>query len=243
MSWLFSRALVEEYSAATCSGGDPYAPLSVMPTAHNFWRRGKTIDASNLSLFGLTCAVLTADRGEELLMSFLAAFPAKTSAPPAKALESAASVPAFGPSSLESFAKYDPDSCSWKTAQPSLLGDSTLFSGTWPRSVSMRRGTCSERWNPDSRISARGTGSRLPTPSGVNGGRNNTMGRVEEWGGSSNPLRGTVIGSMCSPEFEELVMGWPIGWTELTPFGMARFREWLREHGASLSDDSTREAA
>jgi hypothetical protein len=71
----------------------------------------------------------------------------------------------------------------------------------------------------------------LPTPSGVNGGKNHTMGRVDEWGGSSNPLRGTVIGSLCSPEFEELVMGWPVTWTELMPLGMDRFRLWLQTHG------------
>jgi site-specific DNA-cytosine methylase len=55
--------------------------------------------------------------------------------------------------------------------------------------------------------------------------RNNTMGRVDEWGGSSNPLRGTVIGSMCLPEFEEMVMGWPIGWTAPTPYETARFQQ------------------
>lgn len=62
-------------------------------------------------------------------------------------------------------------------------------------------------------------------------------------GGSSNPLRGTVIGSMCSPEFEELVMGWQIGWTEPTPFEMARFREWLHEHSESCMPGFTADAA
>jgi hypothetical protein len=31
-----------------------------------------------------------------------------------------------------SLARYDPESCSWKTAQQSLLGDSELYSETWP---------------------------------------------------------------------------------------------------------------
>jgi len=69
------------------------------------------------------------------------------------------------------------------------------------------------------------------------------MGRVDEWGGSSNPLRGTVIGSMCSPEFEELVMGWPIGWTEPMPFEMARFLEWRLEHGESCMREPVAEVA
>ncbi len=32
MSWLFSQALVAEYSAANCSDGEPSAQLNVMPT-------------------------------------------------------------------------------------------------------------------------------------------------------------------------------------------------------------------
>jgi hypothetical protein len=243
MSWLFSRALVAEYSAGTCSGGEPSAPLSVMPTAHKFWRRGKTIDASDLSLFGLTCAVLTDDAGEAVLTSFLRDFPAKTFPPLARAQASTANGPASGRRSSALLATWSPDTSCWKTAQPSLLADSGACSVTWPASGSMRNGECFElpRWA--SLTNESGYGCSLPTPSGVNGGRNHTMGRVDEWGGSSNPLRGTVIGSMCSEEFEELVMGWPIGWTELTPFGMARFREWLREHGENLPHDINEQAA
>ena len=72
MSWLFSQALVAEFSAATCSGGAPSAPLSVMPTQHKFWRNDKTMEPSQLSRFGLTCAVLTEDHGAALLTWFLA---------------------------------------------------------------------------------------------------------------------------------------------------------------------------
>jgi hypothetical protein len=71
----------------------------------------------------------------------------------------------------------------------------------------------------------------LPTPSGVNAGKNHTMGRIDEWGGSSNSLRGTVIGYLCLPEFEEMVMGWPITWTALTPLETDRFHAWLLQHG------------
>lgn len=238
MSWLFSRALVEAFSEVSSSDGEPSALLSVMSTAHSFWRRGKTIDASNLSLFGLTCAALTEARGEALLASFLQAFPARTSVQLAKAPESTESGRASSNTSSASFAKWNPSSSGWKTAQPSLLAESTSFSGKWPSWGSMRNGECFERPTLGSITSGRACGSSLPTPSGVNGGRNHTMGRVDEWGGSSNPLRGTVIGSMCLPEFEELVMGWPIGWTELTPFAMDRFREWQREHSESFMNES-----
>ena len=72
MSWLFSQALAGEYSEAASWDGAPSAPLSVMPTQHKFWRNDKMMEHSKLSQFGLTCAVLTEDRGEDLLTWFLA---------------------------------------------------------------------------------------------------------------------------------------------------------------------------
>lgn len=243
MSWLFSQALVEAYSRAECSDGEPSAQLNVMPTAHPFLRRGKTMDASNLSPSGLTCAVLTEDRGEALLMSFLADSLARTSAQPGKELASMESGPVSGKSLLASFAKYDQVTCGWRTAHSLLLADSELFSGIWPKWGSMRNGECWEESALDFPMNARECGFSLPTPSGVNGGRNHTMGRIDEWGGSSNPFRGTAIGSICCPEFEEMVMGWPIGWTEPTPFEMGRFHVWLQEHSESYTPDFKEQAA
>lgn len=78
MSYLFSLALAEEYSAGSSLDGEQFAPLSVMPTPHKFWRNDKTIESSDLSRFGLKCAILTESHGEELLMSYLAAFHART---------------------------------------------------------------------------------------------------------------------------------------------------------------------
>ena len=115
MSWLFSRALVAEYSAGTCSGGAQSAPLSVMPTQHKFWRNDKTMEHSRLSQFGLTCAVLTADHGEALLMSYLAASHARTSQQLAPEPVLPALDRGFGVRWLESSVKYDLDSSSWKT--------------------------------------------------------------------------------------------------------------------------------
>lgn len=232
MSWLFSQAAAAAFLAGTCSDGEPCAQWSVMPTAHPFWRRDKTMDFSQPFPSGRTFAVLTAGRGQELLTSYLAGFPARTSALRERAPASTASEAACGSTWPASWVKFDPATSSWRTAQCSLLGDSEPFSGTWPRWGSMRAGVCSELPRLALPMTASASGSRLPTPSGVNGGRNNTMGRIDEWGGSSNPLRGTVLGSMCLPEFEEMVMGWPIGWTAPTPYAMDKFRQWLQLHGA-----------
>jgi hypothetical protein len=242
MSWLFSRALVEEFSAATSSDGGPSAPLNLMPTARPFLRKGKTTDFSDLSPFGPMCAPLTEDRGEALLRWCQEASRAKTSAAPGKVKASQGREVVSGKTWPESFARWSPSSSTWKTAQYSLLGDWMSYSGTWPRSGSMRSGTCFRREKLALGTFDSESGSLLPTPSGVNGGRNNTMGRIDEWGGSSNPLRGTVIGSMCLPEFEEMVMGWPIGWTALTPLETGKFQQWQRLH-SPLSQTSSKEAA
>lgn len=51
----------------------------------------------------------------------------------------------------------------------------------------------------------------LPTPSGTrNGGKNHTVGRLDEWGGSSNPFRGLNIGRVRCLPFELWAMGFDI---------------------------------
>ena len=65
-----------------------------------------------------------------------------------------------------------------------------------------------------------GSGSWLPTPSGVNGGTNHTAGRLDEWGGNSNPFRGTSLQRVRCAAFEEWMMGLGIRHTELTPSEM-----------------------
>lgn len=77
MSWLFSQALAGEYSADTSLAGEQFAQLNVMPTQHKFSRNDKTMESSELSRFGLTCAVLTESHGRELLTSFLEDFRAR----------------------------------------------------------------------------------------------------------------------------------------------------------------------
>lgn len=67
------------------------------------------------------------------------------------------------------------------------------------------------------RVSGRGTKgpgtTGLPTPSGCsNGGKNHVVGRLDEWGGSSNPFRGTEVGKKRCASFEAWMMGYPTVW-------------------------------
>jgi len=163
MSWLFSRALVEEYLAATNSAGEPSAPSSGSPTPQAYLPPDRMTAFSRPSRFGMTFAALTDDHGAAVLTSYLAAFPAKTSAWPAKAPALTASEAACGPTWRASLARFDPATFSWKTAQRSLLGDSDECSVIWPRSGMTAAGQCWELPTLERRIS--GTGSGLwPTP-------------------------------------------------------------------------------
>ena len=163
MSWLFSQALVAEYSAATCWDGAPSAPLSVMPTQHKFWRNDKPLEHSDLSRFGLTCAALTEDRGADLLTWFRGASLARTSALQAKAPALTEPAAECGPTWRGSLARFDPATATWRTAQPSLLGDSDECSVIWPRSGMTAGGQCLELPTLAPPTSATGSGLWVPT--------------------------------------------------------------------------------
>lgn len=121
-----------------------------------------------------------------------------------------------GKKCTESFAKYDPATSSWRTSQLCLDGELERFSETWPRSGMTRSGSAYPLQPLVPRTDATEFGL-LPTPSGTsNHGKNHVSGRLDEWGGSSNLWRGTEIGKLHCPRFEEWMMGYPDRWTELT---------------------------
>jgi hypothetical protein len=163
MSWLFSQALVAEYSAANSWDGGLSVQLSVMPTQHKFWRNGRMMEFSKLSQFGLTCQVLTESRGAALLTWCLEAFPARISVSPERALDSAASAADFGQNSQGLLAKYDPSTHSLKTAQDSLFSDLTPSLVTLPGWGTMRNGVCYLRRTVVRRTSESVFGFSLPT--------------------------------------------------------------------------------
>ena len=162
MSWLYSRALVAEYWADTCSDGEPCAPSSAIPPPLAYCAPDKMTAFSRLSRSGATFAPLTVAHGEALLTWYLAGFPVKTLAPQARARESVGTDPASGWKWRESSVKFDHVSRSWKTRQCSLLGGSEWFSETWPRWGMMRDGECWQLPMSERPIFARGSGL-LPT--------------------------------------------------------------------------------
>jgi hypothetical protein len=163
MSWLFSQALVEEYSEDISSAGEPSVQSSGNPTQLAYLPPDKMTAFSRLSRFGMTFKPLTADRGAVLLTSYLADFHAKTSHQPAKAPASTELDQECGAIWLELLAKYDQDSSTWKTPQCSLFEDSEPSLETWPRWGSMRDGVSFLQQTLVPRIKEIGSGL-WPTP-------------------------------------------------------------------------------
>ncbi len=234
MSWLFSRALVAEYSGASCSGGEPSALLSVMPTPHKFWHSGKTMDALSLSRFGLTCAVLTEDLGRELLTLFLAASHAKTSAAPARVKDSTENALDSGAKWPGSLARYDRDSCSWRTRQCSLFEDSEPCLETWPRWGLMQGGECWEL-PPLAHRTEESESGLLPTLTLISCEH---PGRFKLKEGQQTCISMELakrdkwaVGGKYSPNHAAWFMAWPEWWTDLGHSAMDKYRLWRQRHG------------
>lgn len=235
MSWLFSQALVEEYSEGTSLDGEPYAQLNVMPTPHKFWRNDKTMKSSDLSRFGLTLRLLTEDHGAALLTWFREVSLARTSALPVRApAYPKAQDLDFGAIKHGSFAKWNLHSHGWKTVQRSLFGDSSLFLEIWPKWGSMQNGVCLEVDSLAPPIKETESGFWHPTPTardwkGASNGQKEDFSRWTTW--LHKNISHDHYTTYPNPSCSEKVMGWPIGWTELEPLGMDKFQQWQQQHG------------
>jgi len=121
MSWLFSRALVEASGVDISSDGEPSAPSNSTPTPQVYWSPGRTTERCPPSRYGMTSERLTDVRGEAVLTWSLEDSRARTSALPAVEQDWAENVPDSGARWRASFARWDPDTFSWRTPQLSLF--------------------------------------------------------------------------------------------------------------------------
>ena len=221
MSWLYSRVLVEEFLAANSLDGEQSVQLSGNPIPQAYCAPDKMTDFSRLSRFGMTYKPLTESRGEELLMLYLEDFHAKTF----RQRENEKVLMGLDQDSGKKWrgwlAKYDPDSCSWKTPQCSLITDSDEFLETYPTSGLMRDGLLWEQ----TRLALNTTETEyglLPTPTARDfNGHTITKKRPK---GFNKVLPNVFklefqLHGQCYPHptFSEGLMLWPVGWTDLKP--------------------------
>lgn len=232
MSWHFSLAGVEESWEGYSLNGAPDALLRLIPTQDASYWPGSEMESFRHSQSGTTSARSTETHGEDASTSLAAGSHVKTSVPQGKDQESQANEVVFGNTWQELPVKFDLNSCSWKTRQCSFTEDCTLSSVILPRWGMMRLGVCWELGMLEPCINETGCGY-WPTPSGTsNHGKNHVVGRLDEWGGSSNRFRGTSLQRVRCPEFEEWMMGWPEGWSNAqTALEMDKFQRWRDSHG------------
>jgi len=138
-----------------------------------------------------------------------------------------------GPSSLDWFARYDPEASSWRTSQVSFMEELNTFSETWPRSGSLRNGQVSERQTlvhhteeSESSSWATPTASDDEHKVTVNSLQPGLVGEADRFSGRPVHKALKVGGKLSksdqtslprlNPKFVEWLMGWPEGWVGLT---------------------------
>jgi hypothetical protein len=257
MSWLFSQVLVEEYLGENFLDGEQSVPLSGNSTQLAYCLPDKMTDYLKVSRFGMMFKPLTEQLGQDLLMSYQAAFHAKTSLPQEKEQELTENGQECGEKWQGSFAKLDPNSSLWKTHQCSLIEDWELFSQIWPTWGSMQNGACWERQTLGLNTTEREFGL-LPdndkffhTPTTGSSGGSNSRKAMQKRGviwptpttgtgggnaGGSGVRRtarenGTYVPSSINPNLQEWLMGWPQDWTEIKPLETDKYRRWRQLHG------------
>ena len=241
MSYIYSRALVEESSAVNYSDIKLCALLNGSHTHKPCLWHDKTMEPSRLSRFGMTCKPLTENLGAELLTSWQEGFRAKTFQSPEKAQGLTENEVECGNTWRGWLAKYDQATFSWKTAQCSLLEDLTECLEILPRSGMTRDGLLWGLPMLERRISATDYGS-WPTPT-VSGNYNKkglsltsgdglatavmrrmwstpTAHNAKETNAPSESMRntptlGAQAGGKLNPMWVEWLMGFPSGWTDL----------------------------
>lgn len=165
MSWLFSQALVEAYTAQNYLGTASSAQLKKTSTLPQYYYSGKTTAPLSRFLSGTTFAALTGVNGPDVLMWYLAAFPAPIlQSATQKPRESRVKRVAFGQKCGALLAKYCPATSSWKTAQRLLFADSDECLVTFPKWGTMQRGACWERDTLAHPTDAIDSGCWLATP-------------------------------------------------------------------------------
>ncbi len=244
MSWHYSLALVEEFSALDCLDGESCAQLKSARLTERSYFDARRKGTSEPSLFGMTSEPSTVAHGLEKWMSSLAETPARRTAEQAAAI---AGLSRLAATSFELSMKFARDSSSAKTLHRRIRmrhGRRTvLLKGLnhWviPRSLSLSGRVV---WALSTKESAHSCSASIATPLASQmhkrirplcpaerrrHGKRHGIQTIAHWGNRFPVL----VGRYLTPTYVERLMGWPIGWTALEPLETAKFRQWLEQHG------------
>lgn len=245
MAWMISKALMLAYENSRCSqgrggaslagsfsDGGRYAQSNGSHTPLAYLPQDRMTAFSRLSRSGTTYKLFEESLGEDLLTWYLEDSRARTCQAPEVNGGLMESDLGYGLKCFGLLARYDLDTCSWKTLQTSLTTDLEESFLDFPRWGMAVGGELWELRRPALHISGKGSGL-LPTPMASD---NRDRGNV------SNPSiqRRIAIGKQVGlsmlfgkepcPMCVEGMMGWPRGWTDLQPLEMGKTPEqphWL----------------
>ena len=224
MSWLFSQALVVEYLGENCSDGEPCVQSNGKNTQQAYCSPDKMTEYSRLSRFGMMFKPLTENRGKELLMSYQAAFHAKTSQSQTQTVtDLTENGQECGKRWQGLLARYDPNTHSLRTVQCSLFEDLNESLQTWPRWGSMRNGECFQQamWEQITSESEFGLLEKWPTPA------------TKGYGHASEGMVGNLMTKMeqgvITKQEAEAMLNLP---------NLENHRTWRKKWGTPKSQDS-----
>jgi len=243
MSWHYSQALEAAYLAANYSDGKPSAQWSTTSTPEASLSQDKMTDALTRSLFGTMCKPSTENLGADLLTWYLADSHAKTSVRLVMSLGLQVHEVDCGSTWRELSMRYNLNSSLLKTHQCLWEEDLEPSSVTLPQWGITQGGLFWEQTTLGVITSANGVGYWLtPLKSGTQAGQKAYM-KLTELVGMAEGYRPKyydvpgmedrpVFTGRVNPEWQEWLMGWPMGWTDETR-GLAtdRFQSWQRQHG------------
>lgn len=237
MSYIYLLEQGEESSAESFSDMPAFVLSRLNLTVEKSCCKGSETASCQSSPSGTTCEPSTESRGADSLTlcaedSRVKTYPSLTQTE----MDSKGNGLDCGEKWPESLAKFDRDTCLWKTRQGLLFEDSTECLEILPEWGMTVGGELWELAMPGWLIIVNVFGY-LPTPTKVN---ILVAKRIED-GESHRNLAEVIyererdegrntLGNL-NPQMTELLMGWPIKWTDLQPLAMGKFQQWLSSHG------------
>ena len=255
MSWHYLQGQEAASWAEKSLDGAPVALLRLIPMPERYCSRDKQTECLKSSQFGTMFEPLMEDPGEKQLTLSLAVSPVKILARRVNVQELPGVVRDYGLKCCELLARLGLVLSSRKTARTCVPVDSAPSSKDLPAWGMTFDGACWELGTSVRLINGIESGYLLATPTAT---ANQLCPSMQKWKGCRNwllpiptaacatggqksrsgkrkneILLDGIAGGSLNPQWVGWLMGWPIGWTDLKPLEMDRFREWRRKHSQS----------
>jgi len=219
MSWHYLQGQEVASSEGKGLGGIPSVLLKLINTPEMSCSLDKQTGASQSFQCGMMLEPSMGNLGEGKSVLSQGVSRAKTLVAPGTGKVLKEKNQGYGKNMPVSLAKYDPVLCLWKTHQTLLFGGLEQFSEIFPRWGMMQDGECFRLLILVHATSEKGCGY-LPTPSAVGQGGS---GSGKKWNKINNEMK--LKRMEAWPPLLEIMMGWPIGWTENDVSETGKIRE------------------